>query len=180
MIPPSDLFNYQLDIYSGTACWRGEFQLPSARRVQDILNDVNRPTITLENSKLIIWDNGSLQEYGAQGKITVFKQNATALLVLNATQVSTAGREVDRVKKIVHRVAVYVPPMVIVGKFHLPEHGDLVKGIESGYQHFLPLTSAAVQWLDGREPIPGSAGLAFVHRQLVASVRELPETEAGA
>lgn len=172
MISP-DSFSYEMDIYASGACWRGELSEANSRRISDILNNRGSASLVIERSRLITWDDGIYQDCGEQGTQAVFKRNILAVVMVNAAKPTTFTNSADRIKKISRRIAIYAPPISVTGKFHLPPGAELIAGIEASQQDFLPLTSASLQWLDKRAPLPNSTGLIFVNRALIVCVQEL-------
>lgn len=165
--------NYQLEIYVGVTCWRGIFAETSARRISDILNDRSHPFITLYRACRITWDDGSPQESAPLGTITLVKRNATAVVVGDATQVPSMGSGVSRINKTSQRVVLSAPPIEVIGNIHLSKGAELLNMLEAAHLDFLPLTSMSLRWLDGRAPLPKSAGLIFINRGLISCIQEL-------
>jgi len=170
----SEPHSYQLDVYVGPTCWRGIFAEANARRISDILNDRSHPFITLHDAIQITWDDSSPQESARLGTITVVKRNAIAIVVGNAAQVSNLGSGVLRVNKTPRRVALSAPPIEAIGNIHLSKGAELLNLLGSDHLDFFALTSMSLRWLDGRAPLPNSAGLIFINRGMIACIQEIP------
>lgn len=172
-----ETISYPLDIYVGGTCWRGTFTEARARRVSDILNDRSHPFIALEHACQITWDDGSPQEGTPLGTITIVKRSAMAIVVGNAAQAPSMDSGVMRVNKTPRRVVLSAPPIEIVGNIHLSKGAELLNLLGGDHLDFFALTSMSLRWLDGRAPLPHSAGLIFINRGLIACIQELPKAD---
>lgn len=172
---PQNGSSYQLDIYTDVACYRGHFNEAYSRRMSDILNDRSHSFLVLENAQLILWDDGTPQGGESVGTITVVKRNTIAVVVGNLAQIGRNGSQAYHVDKTPSRVTFYTPSLEVVGDIHMPKGAELLNILDSTHMDFLPLTCTAIRWLDCRAPLPISAGLMFLNRNLISGIRPLVE-----
>jgi hypothetical protein len=170
---PVESHSYQLDIYASTACWRGIFKETRGRRISEVLNDRAHPFMELEQAFKITWDDGSTQESEALGTVAAVKRNIIAIVVENPAQVPQ-GSSILRIIKTPQRVVLSAPPVEVIGNIHLAKGAELFNVLEGTHLDFLPLTCASVRWLDGRAPLPNSAGLIFIKRETIVCIKKLP------
>src|SRR3989304_8719454 len=110
--------SYQLEIYSGVTCWRGEVNDHNARRLTDMLNENGHGYIELERTSLITWDGHLPRVVDTLGTVSVSKRNAIAVVCHDCPSTTDSNVAPERVSKVARRVALYSPPISIIGNLH--------------------------------------------------------------
>lgn len=172
MIAP-DVVSYQLEIYTGVTCWRGEVNYASARRLTDLLNDTGHSYVELERASLITWEDPSPRAKDTFGSIAVSKKKAIVVVCHGCPDAAPANTP-ERVAKVAQRVAVYAPPIMIVGNLHTVAGANVLNALDCSRQNFLPLTSAGVMRMDGKAALPAPRGLALINREAITAIQAIP------
>ncbi len=172
MIAP-DVVSYALEIYTGVTCWRGEVNYASARRLTDLLNDTGHGYVELERASLITWEDHSPRAKETFGSIAVSKKNAI-VVVCHGCPVDAPANTPERVAKVTQRVAVYAPPIMIVGNLHTVAGASVLNALDYSRQNFLPLTSAGVMRMDGKAALATPRGLALINRDAITAIQPVP------
>ncbi len=176
MVAPN-VVNYQFEIYTGTMCWRGEVNYSSARRLTDLLNDTGHGYIELERASLIDWEDHTPRTVDTFASISVSKRNAI-VVVCHGCPDDTPANTPEHVSKVARQVAVYAPPIVIVGNLHTVSGASVLSALDYSRQSFIPLTSAVVTRMDEKAALQTSRSLALINRDAITAIRPMPAQSA--
>lgn len=175
MLAP-DMVSYQLEIYTGLTCWRGEVNYANARRLTDLVNLSGHGYIQLERASLVTWDDQSPRTVDTFESIAISKKKAIAI-VCHGCPNDAPSNATERVAKVTQRIAVYAPPFVVVGDLHTVRGAGIIATFDSSQQNFLPLTSAGVMRIDSKAELPSSRELVLINRDAITAIQSLPAQE---